>query len=240
MLDRQIAQPAQPGTTTRTADAGWARCLALMLDEVAYGVLLLDQQGTARLLNRSARQELDEQHPLRLVAGQVQARTRADSVALAAALVATQRHGQRELVTLGEGGARVSVALLPLGADALDGGTATMLLLGKRQVGESLSVLGFARGHALTPAETRVLGALCAGVPPAKIAEQQGVRISTVRTQIGGLRDKTGARSIRALVRMVAVLPPMAPTSPATREGEAQRAGPIDAWLDSLLLRQPA
>lgn len=229
MLDRQLAQPT---TAPSSTDAGWARCLTLMFDEVAYGVLLLDQQGQARLLNRSARQEFDEQHPLRLVAGQVQGRTRADTVAFSAALAAAQRRGQRELVTLGEGGARVSVAIVPLAADALDGGPATMLLLGKRQVGESLSVLGFARSHALTPAETRVLGALCAGVPPAKIAEQQGVRISTVRTQIGGLREKTGARSIRALVRLVAVLPPMVP---ALRGDGGERPSPVEALLDGLL-----
>jgi DNA-binding CsgD family transcriptional regulator len=35
------------------------------------------------------------------------------------------------------------------------------------------------------------------------------VAISTVRTQIGNLRLKTGAQSIRALVRQVAVLPPL-------------------------------
>ncbi|MEO8311967.1 MAG: helix-turn-helix transcriptional regulator, partial [Caldimonas sp.] len=36
-----------------------------------------------------------------------------------------------------------------------------------------------------------------------------GVAISTVRSQIGSMRAKTGAESIRALVRQVAVLPPV-------------------------------
>ena len=63
----------------------------------------------------------------------------------------------------------------------------------------------------LTPTETRVLELLCSGVPPARIAELQGVRISTIRTQIGGIRTKTGGRSIRDVVNMVALLPPMVP-----------------------------
>ena len=47
------------------------------------------------------------------------------------------------------------------------------------------------------------------GAPPGEIASGLGVAVSTVRTQIGNLRLKTGAGSIRALVRQVAVLPPL-------------------------------
>lgn len=232
LLPNQIDPLATP--TPRCDDSGWARCLALMIDEVDYGVLLLDPAGHVRLLNRSARRELDERHPLHLVAGQLQARGRQDMLALAGALSGAARLAQRELLWLGQGSTRVSVAVLPLGTEVLDGGAATMLLLGKRQLAEGLSVAGFARSHGLTPAETRVLEALCAGVPPAKIAEEQGVRISTVRTQIGNLRDKTGARSIRALVRMVSVLPPMAPALPAARGDGLDGRGPLDMLLDGL------
>jgi hypothetical protein len=35
------------------------------------------------------------------------------------------------------------------------------------------------------------------------------VGLSTIRTQIGSIRLKTGASSIRALVRQVALLPPL-------------------------------
>ena len=82
-------------------------------------------------------------------------------------------------------------------------------MLGKRQVCEPLSVQGYARSMHLTPAETRVLELLCSGVRPTQIAHQQNVAVSTVRTQIGSIRNKTGAASISDLVRQVAVLPPM-------------------------------
>jgi DNA-binding CsgD family transcriptional regulator len=85
----------------------------------------------------------------------------------------------------------------------------TLLVLGKRQVCEQLSVQGFARSVSLTPAETRVLEQVCGGVRPNDIAQRAGVAVSTVRTQIGSIRAKTGAASIRELVRQVAVLPPL-------------------------------
>ena len=215
MLEQPITIVAGPRLAAARAESGLARCLALMFDEVDFGLVLLDADGAARLLNRCARQVLDERHPLHLVAGHLHARSRTDMVALATALAAATQRQQRTLLALGDGGARVSVAVLPLGADVLDGGAATMLLLGRRPLGEHAPLQGFARGHALTPAETRVLAALCAGEPPLKIAERQGVRISTVRTQISGLREKTGARSIRALVHLVSGLPPVA--APAAR-----------------------
>ena len=42
-----------------------------------------------------------------------------------------------------------------------------------------------------------------------EIAKQLGVAVSTVRSQIGSMRLKTAADSIRDLVRQVAVLPPV-------------------------------
>jgi DNA-binding CsgD family transcriptional regulator len=84
-----------------------------------------------------------------------------------------------------------------------------LVVLSKHSVCESLSIQGFARSYRLTSAETRVLVELCNGVPPIQVAEKLGVAISTVRSQIGSIRQKTGALSIRALVRQVAVLPPV-------------------------------
>jgi DNA-binding CsgD family transcriptional regulator len=70
-------------------------------------------------------------------------------------------------------------------------------------------VLWFARNHGLTLAETRVLEALSEGLQPSDIAARFGVGLSTVRSQIGSIRAKTRSDSIGALVRQVAVLPPL-------------------------------
>ncbi len=181
---------------------------ASMLDEVDYGLLLLSPAGQVLHANHAARCELDEQHPLRRLGGMLGARLGRDVLPLHDALAAAQR-GLRRLLTLGEGTQQVSVAVVPLAVGAGPTGHATLVVLGKRQMCEGLSVQWFARGHALTQTETRVLEALCAGVAPSLIAKQHGVGMATVRTQIGSIRNKTGSASIRELVRMVAVLPPL-------------------------------
>jgi DNA-binding CsgD family transcriptional regulator len=86
---------------------------------------------------------------------------------------------------------------------------AVLLVFGKRQMCESLSVQYFAQNHGLTLAEAQVLRALCGGDAPGEVAARQGVAMSTVRSQLGSIRAKTGAGSLRDLVHQVAVLPPV-------------------------------
>lgn len=185
--------------------------LALMLDEIDYGMLLLADGTTVLHANHTARSELDVMHPLQLIGGELRVARAQDLLPLREALGDARQRGLRRLINLGEGGHRVSVAVVPLAAIAGDDDAArlTLLVLGKRQVCEALSAHWFARSHGLTPAEARVLAALCDGRRPSEVATAQCVALSTVRTQIGSIRAKTGAESIRALVRQVAVLPPL-------------------------------
>lgn len=183
--------------------AGAATLLAGALDEVDIGVALLDVDAQALHVNHRARQILRDDHALQLRGLRLCARDPRDLARLHDALRETALRGLRRLLALGDAGARQLVALVPV-----QPGVAA-LLLGRAQVCEDLSVQCFARTHQLTAAETRVLAALGRGVPPSGIAREQGVKLSTVRTQIAALRDKTGAASITDLVRMVAALPPM-------------------------------
>ena len=190
----------------RPASRHW---LAATLDEIDYGMLLLTDEARVSHVNHAARAELDAAHPLQLLGDQLRARGAHDHLPLADALNAAARRGLRKLLTLGSGSQRVSVSVVPLDVGDAASGPVTLVMLGKRQVCESLSVQGFALSHGLTTAETRVLAALCKGAPPTRIATDVGVAISTVRTQIGNIRLKTGAESIRALIQQVAVLPPL-------------------------------
>jgi len=183
--------------------------LAAVFDEIDYGLILLSADGHVVHLNQAARVELDGTHPLQLQGTEIRARRTQDDPALADAMDAARR-GLRRMLALGDPKHVANVAVVPLAGPCGAGtGTATLLILGKREVCEALSVEGFARCHRLTGAETRVLIELCRGAPPGEIASGLGVAVSTVRTQIGNLRLKTGAASIRALVRQVAVLPPL-------------------------------
>ena len=191
----------------RRGERELTRCLAHMLDEIDYGMLLVGSIGQVLYLNHAARVELDGDHPLQMRGTALTTAALAEAPLLEEALAAAHR-GLRRLLTLGSGEHRVGISVVPL-AEGEGGAGLTVLVLGKRQVCEQLSVQGYARAVALTPAETRVLEQLCGGVQPTAIAQRQGVAVSTVRTQIGSIRAKTGATSIRELVRQVAVLPPL-------------------------------
>lgn len=199
-----------PGPERRSAGNPITRWLSQTLDEIDYGMLVLDGECQLLHANRAARAELDESHPVRLMGCELRARHAHDDAPLREALSAAARRGLRRLLTLGEQGVRASLAIVPLWPATGSDQGATLVMLGKRNVCEQLLVQCFARAHGLTGAEARVLEALCRGLPPREIADEFGVGIATVRTQIGAIRQKTGAESIRALLDMVAKLPPMA------------------------------
>ena len=201
-----------------------ARWYELMLDEIDYGVLLLGSDAQVLHLNHAARCELDAQHPLQLLGRQLRARDAADVVRLHDALQAATQRGLRRLLMLGQNGHRVAVAVVPLRTDGPDGQAATQLSMGKRQMCGGLGVHWFARSHDLTLAETRVLEALSEGLQPIDIATRHGVGISTIRSQIGSIRSKTRSDSIGALVRQVAVLPPLVGALRGQGEGSALQA----------------
>ncbi len=197
--------PAAAATAAPTL-AGWYE---MMLDEIDYGVLLLGGEGQVLHLNHAARCELDAQHPLQLLGRQLRTRYPADGEQLYDALQAASQRGLRRLLMLGQDAHRVAVAVVPLRSAGAGTHGATQLSMGKRHMCGGLSVQWFARSNGLTLAETRVLEALSEGLQPTDIATRFGVGISTIRSQIGSIRSKMRCDSIGALVRQVAVLPPL-------------------------------
>jgi DNA-binding CsgD family transcriptional regulator len=213
------------GPERRSGSSLLTRWLAQMIDEIDYGMLLLSADAQLLHANHAARAELDAGHPLQLLGRTLRARLAQDVAPLHDALAAAQR-GLRRLLTVGGGTQRVSVAVVPLGAlgDAGDR-AATLVVLSKRELCEALSVHWYARAHGLTQAETRVLEGLCRGLQPREIAQAHGVELSTVRTQVGQIRAKTGADSIRGLVAQVARLPPLLSALRGGASGAADHGG---------------
>jgi DNA-binding CsgD family transcriptional regulator len=200
------------GPERRRAQGPHWRWLALMLDEIDHGmVLLLDAHHVVHA-NHVAISEFDQEHPLQLLGRELRARHSADVAPLHEALAAATQRGLRRLLTLGRNDQPVSVAVVPLGGaggGAGDERCGTLLVFGRRRACPELSAQAYARSHDLTQAETAVLQLLCAGDGPNEIAGRHHVAISTVRTQISSIRAKTGTASIRQLVQRVAVLPPL-------------------------------
>jgi DNA-binding CsgD family transcriptional regulator len=177
--------------------------LARALDEVDFGIVLVAADGAVLHLNHRAQHALCAEQGLQLIGNRLHAGDPRSLARLQHALHDAAQRGLRRLLALGQGDDRQLAALVPV-----QPGVAA-LLLGRTSVCEDLSLQCFARSHELTAAETRVLAALGRGVAPAEIAREQGVKISTVRTQISAIRQKTGTSTITALVRLVAGLPPM-------------------------------
>jgi hypothetical protein len=87
-----------------------ARWLGLMLDEVDYGMVLLDEQALVLHANHAARAECDAGHPLQLLGRELDARL-PEHVALLHDALAGARRGHRKLLALGDARQPVSVAV---------------------------------------------------------------------------------------------------------------------------------
>lgn len=190
------------------SDDVWA-LLATALDEIDYGLLVVDASARLRCLNHAARLALEEEPtPLQVVAGRLDAADPHDARRLVEAVRNATDRGLRCQLRVARAGRTLAVSVVPM--PAADGGAGTALvILAKQQLCEALPIQAFAAAHRLTSSETRVLAALTRGDAPAAIATRRNVAISTVRTQIHSIREKTGVASIRELLRTVSVLPPL-------------------------------
>ncbi len=201
--------------------------LALSLDHVGRGMLVVRRGGVVLHANRLASASLAcSGHHLLVSHGRLSARSPGDNQALATAIEAALQRGVRRMLTLGRtataqrqsrGNAddgTMTVAVLPLQAPATGlpadcaDGSAVLISMPLSNRVKNLAIPIFAREQGCTSAETAVLEALLEGQTPEAIALQRDVRLCTVRTQIGQLRLKTGCRTIRELLDLVASLPP--------------------------------
>lgn len=217
LLDHSIPDAALPGhafVERRRAAASrgplsqgaFGALAGAILDEIDYPVLLVTEELHLQHGNRIARTLLARRDPFLLEAGQLQLRSEGQQMQLRRAVDAAVQRGRRGLIAPRvDRGFLPSLAVLPAGP----GSKLALLILAKPALCQGLTLQAYAREHGLTEGEREVLGALCAGHSPEEIAQQRQVALSTVRTQIGAIRAKTGARDIGALVRSMSVLPPL-------------------------------
>lgn len=181
-----------------------------VLDHVQFGVLVVDQRFDVRFANSSATRECDRHPVLRLDRGRLLLVDPAQRSELQHAVGATQT-GRWSLVSVGKEADRIMLAVLPLGSG--EPGQPALLVFGLRTGCKPLAIQFYAQACRLSPAETSVLLGLNEGLAPREIARRHGVAISTVRSQIGSIRHKTGTRSIVDLVRTLGCLPPIMPAA---------------------------
>lgn len=187
---------------------GWG--LVALMEEWAHGVLVVAADGRLLHANQAARHELARRLVLSQQGRSVRACT-AEGAAQLREAIAKSVAGKRSLVSLAAlHGAPLSVAVLPFKREAAAQAGNAALVFARTSVCDPLMLCFFARSHGLTAAEEQVLGVLCQGHSAPDAARQLRVAVSTVRSHIRSLCNKTGASSVRELVTRVAMLPPVA------------------------------
>jgi DNA-binding CsgD family transcriptional regulator len=182
--------------------------LALVMDELAHGVLVASAQGQLLHANQAARHELARREVLSVDDGHLHTSDARQSRILVQALAKAET-GRRSLIALRSGTeGSLSIALVPLRGDPSQGKQPIALVFSRSSVCDALMLCFFARTHGLTPTEEQVLGILCQGCSTPQIAQQLNVAVSTVRSHVRSMCAKTHSHGVRALVGQVAVLPP--------------------------------
>ncbi|RYF44709.1 MAG: helix-turn-helix domain-containing protein [Comamonadaceae bacterium] len=186
--------------------------LAVLMDEMAHGVVLASPHARVLHVNQAARHHLAQQQTLLMHEGHLQAADAAQSRLLVQA-VAKASAGRRSMIILRtDAGASLGMVILPLRGDPARQVCNVALVLSRASVADPLMLCFFARTHGLTNCEEQVLAILCQGYSAPEVAEQLKVAVSTVRSHIRSLCAKTQTNGVRALVGRVAVLPPLGTT----------------------------
>jgi len=195
-------------TTKEMGDAATA-LLARVLDEIDHGLILVDLGGRILHTNQPARAELAAAQALcvrdGLLQGSDDARQRKIRQALREAA-----DDVRAIVEFDHDGQALSLAFVPMAGQPDGRIDAVLIMCSKRQNCASLTMQMFARANRLTRAEQQVLRQLCDGHRAEEIAGLQGIRVSTVRTHIKSVREKTGSNSVREIVHRLARMPQVA------------------------------
>lgn len=180
-----------------------------MLDEIDYGLMVLGAGARILLANQLARLELGGERFVRRRQDKLAASSARHGSKIETAL-GNIRRGQRSLVTLSGSDGELALSFVPLnsGARTADAPLA-LVILGKRDACEALTLQHYGQLHGLTGAEQALLPAILRGLSIEAIAQQQCVALSTVRTQLGSIREKTGVTSLRMLMARLTSLPPI-------------------------------
>ena len=183
--------------------AGMMKCA---VETISPALVLLDAQGKVVFTNAPAQTLLTANERLRITEGRLTAGGREQ-----AKLDALLKGSRKEETMLGiphpSGKHNLWLIRVPM---SLEGNVppdarrpAIALMIHNSAAIDKIDLEGFARVHDLTPAETRIMNSLLehASLPP--IAQELGVTIDTVRSQLRAIREKTGARRQAELVRML-------------------------------------
>jgi DNA-binding CsgD family transcriptional regulator/PAS domain-containing protein len=182
------------------------------LDSMRFGVVVLDANERVAMANHAAEEATAPGEPLQLR----QQRFVARSARVAPDVDALIRGAMPPCGTAGAlrahrpDGSAWSVWVAPLPANtsiSAQGGPGALILIGKSQADAALRREDLSALYGLTCAEAELALRLARGLSLAEAAGERGVKLSTARSQLLAILQKTGARGQAELVRMLTLLP---------------------------------
>jgi DNA-binding CsgD family transcriptional regulator len=208
-IEAASPMPQEKRTPAAAAEAG-AELLAMLIDELAHGALIVNPQRWILQVNLSAHRELRKGVVLSNERGRLTACCEAGQAMLDEALQKASL-GQRSLIGLKNGAAVFSVAVVPLNRRNAGFCENIALFFSRPDLHESAVFSAFARSQRLTRTEQQVLALLCRCLSTPEIAVEMAIAVSTVRSHVRSLCAKTQTSGVRELVNRLSVLPPLAP-----------------------------
>lgn len=183
------------------------------LDRIAMGIAILDQDMRIAYANEGADEILaDPDSAIGLRQGRLFARQPADQRQLKQLVENTLRsaqdplaHHQASMILRGEDGSHsLSACAMPAPSSAAQAHTAGKVLIALRRLETATNLVACARQlFDLTDAEAKFASALASGSSLTDAAEAQGVRISTARTHLARIFQKTNTRQQSQLVSLL-------------------------------------
>ena len=195
-----------------------ADLLALLVDELAHGVMIVNTQGWILHANRAALVALQRGVGLATTHGGLKLKSVSDQNGLTQAL-GQAASGKRSLTRFQGAGGSTNLAVVPLNRQSVGPCDRIALLLSREESCEPTLFAAFAQSHRLTRTEELVLQLLCRCLSAPEIALQMKVAVSTIRSHVRSLCVKTSTHGVRQLINRVTALPQLAPAmaSPAHR-----------------------
>ncbi len=178
-----------------------------VLDAQANAIFVVDMAGRPLFLNKRAEQLLKEDDVLRLTAEGLRARDAQTSQALAEAFASACRRTSvagGALATPRRSGAPLRIVVTPW---VFGGATRALVVVHDPARQDRLLLAKLTALYGLTTSEAATAVRLARGLTPAAAAEDRGVSVTTIRTQIRHILAKLDAHGIPELVALVATIP---------------------------------
>jgi DNA-binding CsgD family transcriptional regulator len=182
--------------------------LTAALDALNVGVVVCDRTTRVLFANAAARNS-----PLRFRGRTIHAATLDETRQLAALVQEAAAGAEWGAMCLsgrnGEGGSPTLVR--PLNAIETGRRGLVLLVLGARELSPWINETTLSRLYQLSQTQASIAIAIFQGQSAEEIASERGIRISTVRTHLAAVFQRTRSKTQRDLIRLIGSLPPLLP-----------------------------